>query len=91
MLALKICDGGRHDCHRFATCTDTGSGTYKCTCNQGYTGDGKSCTGLFISVNTFSYSYCLGSVIGSLKFYPEIVGIRNILYPNKIFGCRLKW
>ena len=30
----------------FASCTDTGPKEYKCTCNKGYTGDGKTCTGI---------------------------------------------
>ena len=46
LLEEKVC--GRDDCHRFATCADTGPGEYKCTCNKGYTGDGKTCTGLQI-------------------------------------------
>ena len=42
-----MCGSAEEDCHKFATCADTGPGTYKCTCNEGYTGDGKiSCTGL---------------------------------------------
>ena len=45
-IAIKICGTEMDDCHKFATCTDTGPGTHKCTCNEGYTGDGKTCTGL---------------------------------------------
>ena len=45
-LAIQNCGTVRDDCHQFATCANTGPGTYKCTCNEGYTGDGKiSCTG----------------------------------------------
>jgi hypothetical protein len=35
------------DCSVFATCADTGPGTYNCTCNKGYTGNGKICKGLY--------------------------------------------
>ena len=33
-----------HYCHENATCANTG-GSYNCTCNNGYTGNGKSCQG----------------------------------------------
>jgi hypothetical protein len=33
-----------HDCDIVATCTDT-DGSFYCTCNSGYTGDGRICEG----------------------------------------------
>ena len=44
--AAKICGTERDDCHEHATCTDTGPGSYKCRCNEGYVGDGKMCEGV---------------------------------------------
>ena len=44
----RICGSEKDDCHEYATCTDTSSGTHECTCNEGYTGDGWTCKGLEI-------------------------------------------
>ena len=35
---------GTNDCHQNANCTNT-IGSYICTCNTGYSGDGKLCEG----------------------------------------------
>ena len=35
---------GNHSCHVNATCTNT-NGSYVCTCNPGYVGNGSDCTG----------------------------------------------
>ena len=37
------CEMGTHDCHMNAKCTNT-DGSYNCTCNNGYEGDGVNCT-----------------------------------------------
>ena len=49
IIAIKICGSAKEDCHKYAKCTDLGPGNYKCTCNKGYTGNGKTCTGLFLT------------------------------------------
>jgi hypothetical protein len=38
------CSLGTHDCDPDATCTNVPPGSYTCTCNDGYEGDGKMCT-----------------------------------------------
>jgi hypothetical protein len=37
-------ENGTSNCSSNATCTNT-SGSFTCTCNQGYIGDGVTCTG----------------------------------------------
>ena len=36
-------------CHANATCNNT-DGSYNCSCNDGYTGDGFTCDGKYISI-----------------------------------------
>ena len=42
-IEVNECNGG-NICHPNATCTNT-IGSYTCTCNTGFIGDGKNCTG----------------------------------------------
>ena len=41
---IDECEVGNGGCHQHATC-DNEEGSFKCTCNGGYTGDGISCVG----------------------------------------------
>ena len=52
LVIIKIadiheCTRGTDRCHRHATCHNT-EGSYYCSCNTGYTGNGFSCTSKFI-------------------------------------------
>ena len=38
------CSETNHGCHEFASCTNTPAGGYTCTCMEGYTGNGTSCS-----------------------------------------------
>jgi len=43
-LDINECSGHTHDCDHDATCTDT-LGSYRCSCNTGFNGNGQTCTG----------------------------------------------
>ena len=43
---IDECSTNSHDCDSLATCINT-NGSFKCDCNEGYPGDGKSCSGKF--------------------------------------------
>ena len=49
---INECDEGSHDCDENANCTNT-EGSFFCTCNAGYSGDGTFCEGMF----SFSTDY----------------------------------
>nr|CAB3231610.1 C-type lectin domain family 4 member F-like [Phallusia mammillata] len=44
------CSTGTHDCHQHATCINT-VGSFQCSCNVNYTGDGRQCRPNFCSTN----------------------------------------
>ena len=45
---INLCEVGSTDCHTNATCLDRDGG-YDCECNDGYTGNGTHCEGMFLS------------------------------------------
>ena len=67
---IDECAAETDTCHQEATCMDT-DGSYICTCNSGYTGDGQICNG-----NQFPVSQChlLASIIGFI-----IINRRNMI------------
>ena len=64
------CSAGTHDCHLDALCTNTIC-SFKCVCKEGYTGDGKSCSGktheFYRWTNWEKYITLLKQVKNSLK------------------------
>ena len=49
-LDLDECTTGFHSCDVNSVCQNT-VGSYKCSCNAGYTGDGKPCNGIYDTVD----------------------------------------
>eukprot|EP00795_Rhopilema_esculentum_P000986 gene986-10759_t len=42
-LEIDECSQGTHNCSRFASCDNNPAGSFTCTCNSGYHGDGYYC------------------------------------------------
>ena len=58
---VNECIEGTHDCHPQATCQNT-EGSFTCSCNPGFTGNGSSCTGkcsIFALYQPCSYAQAL--------------------------------
>ena len=48
-IDINECEEGTHTCHQNAVCVNTNS-SYKCSCKDGYTGNGTTCYGLYKSL-----------------------------------------
>ena len=48
-LDIDECAAGTHDCSEKGSCTNT-AGSFTCSCESGYSGDGKICTGTVLYV-----------------------------------------
>ena len=50
---VNECLHGTDNCDLNAKCTDT-IGSFECTCNQGFIGDGQTCSGKEFNLNVLS-------------------------------------
>ena len=51
-LDVDKCSDGSHDCHPNATCSADTAGNFTCTCQPGFTGNGRQCYGMiYLFVN----------------------------------------
>ena len=51
------CADDSHNCDAVATCTNTVA-SFTCACPANYNGDGVTCTGTFVKLNSF-LAYCI--------------------------------
>ena len=70
---INECEAGKHNCHANADCTNT-KGSFECTCNLGYSGDGVNCKGenntsVFFMMNLFQ----INSIYLALEFSHKVV------------------
>ena len=57
-LDIDECQMELHECAENATCSDT-EGSYECTCDPGFTGDGFNCTSMYIYIVRYYFSLAL--------------------------------
>ena len=70
---IPECQRGLDDCDSNATCTNT-FGSYLCTCDYGFIGDGYTCIGQsIITIADFGVKHCSLCWRPSLTTGPEIV------------------
>ena len=72
-LDINECINDVDDCHDNATCNNN-NGSYSCTCNTGYTGNGTYCEGMYIVVDKLqSFSKVLGQITQIQISYPNAI------------------
>ena len=73
---LNECQENTHDCDNNATCTNM-EGSFNCTCNNGYSGDGKSCDGKCITSTLLLFCFCGSISLNSSLFILPIFSLLN--------------
>ena len=74
---MNECHTGNHDCHVKASCSNT-KGSYTCTCDGGWHGDGRKCSG-----NSFKLTF--------IMLHYSFQSNREQLHQNMLVKCsRLK-
>ena len=66
-IDINECTSGEHNCHQNAVCVNT-EGSFTCTCNSGFVGDGKTCAGLFSYIVKEVVDYFVVRVLPTLFF-----------------------
>ena len=66
---------GSHSCSRFASCVDV-PGSFQCTCQTGYTGDGVSCIKSKSLLRTLNYA----------EYHLKNYGDRRNCYPLRLLA-----
>jgi len=61
-------DDDLNDCDEHATCENS-EGSYSCECQEGYSGDGKTCEGrcCFVAISSASYFSFVASVLDARR------------------------
>ena len=68
LLDTDECSNGDNNCDTNAQCDNT-VGSYSCTCNAGYSGNGETCTG--------RYSYKQGFTLRRLMYISKFVSLHT--------------
>ena len=65
---VNECEVGEDNCHTFASCNDT-DGSYYCLCNEGFSGDGVTCTGIYDTIAIINHYVCLSLILKCIKVW----------------------
>jgi len=81
------CAENNGGCSQFATCTNT-PGTFNCTCNMGYRGDGFNCSGEIIVIHG-KLNCCENCFVTTVHVYmfAELIWTRKLWCPNETARC----
>ena len=79
----ECANASTNNCDSNATCTNT-PGSFTCTCNQGYSGDGTTCDGMFFNYTvtaqiTESWMQILMNVSMELIIAAQMVHVTTLL------------
>ena len=55
IIDIDECRNSSHKCDQYASCVNT-VGSHNCSCKEGFTGDGLSCSGKFLQILTLHHS-----------------------------------
>ena len=67
------CDAGSNDCHAQAMCSNT-DGSFTCTCNDGYAGNGTECSG---KRNYLKYDGIFWDHFPTLSIFTKVIDVNN--------------
>ena len=64
-------------CHGDATCTNT-EGSFTCSCNEGFTGDGKQCEGMDAVNCNYSQEYIMKRRESAILLFSHMIAIVQV-------------
>ena len=85
IVDIDECAVDTHNCHADATCKNT-IGSFTCTCNVGYTGNGVSCTGMKCSFYQLMNCFMKCWSFFSIPFWSVLQNKWKILSHNAVLS-----
>lgn len=86
LIDIDECTAGSHNCHSSATCNNT-VGSFNCTCNNGYSGDGTSCIGTEVPLTFNNQQVIFVSFLQQVLFYTKNMGFLCLVACSRRSVC----